>query len=207
MVFDQLAISFFSSQRHRPLYCSVISSSSPSHSHNDEPFAGESSSGVLLGLLVLYVRLYMLHSCLPLRRALYFPRVVGSPAPQASGPSAASDSSPGAYSSKKGLSFVKPKTYSQLQSPFFRLPTELRSLIYRQAYGNEPVHVVPMHRRLGSFLCTRPTSSDMLWSSQRTCWDRQHTREDHRAHGRPSLYSYLYTDINILPLLLTCRTM
>ena len=130
MVFDQLAISFFSSQRHRPLYCSVISSSSLSPSHNDEPFAGESSSGVLLGLLLLYVRLYMLHSCLPLRRALYFPRVADSPTPQASSPSAASDSSQGAYSST-----------SREEGPFF---CEAQDILTTSIAIFSPSHGVPL---------------------------------------------------------------
>lgn len=107
---------------------------------------------------------------------------------------------------KKGLSFVKPKTYSQVQSPFFRLPSELRLMIYQGMFGNDTVHIVPMDRRLGSFLCTCPTSSDMLWS-QHACWNRQHTRKDHPTYGMPSLYSDRDTGINVLPLLLTCRTM
>ena len=108
---------------------------------------------------------------------------------------------------KKGLSFVKPKTYSQEQSPFFRLSRELRLVIYQGAFGNDLVHIVPMHRGLGSYLCTCPMSSDMLWSSQHVCWNRQHTRKDHSTYGMPSLYSDRNTGINVLPLLLTCRTM
>lgn len=107
---------------------------------------------------------------------------------------------------KKGLHFVRPKTYSQVQSPFFRLPSELRLMIYQEVFANGTVHIVPMDRRLGSFLCTCPTSSDMLWSSQHACWNRQHTRKDHPTYGMPSLYSDRDTGINVLPLLLTCRT-
>ena len=108
---------------------------------------------------------------------------------------------------KKGLSFVKPKTYSHIQSPFFRLPRELRLMIYREVLGSGPVHIVPMHRRLGSFLCTCPASSDMLWSSPHACWNRRHTQKDPWFKRVPSLYSYYNTGINALPLLLTCRTM
>ena len=108
-------------------------------------------------------------------------------------------------SKKKSLSFVKPKTYSNIQSPFFRLPLELRLMIYYEVLSSGPVHIVPMHRRLGSFLCTCPTSSDLLWSSQHTCWNRRHTPEHRRRV--PSLYSYWNTGIGALPLLLTCRVM
>lgn len=79
-------------------------------------------------------------------------------------------------------------------------------MIYQGVFANETVHIVPLDRRLGSFLCTCPTSSDMLWSSQHACWNRQHTRKDHPTYGMPSLYSDRDTGINVLPLLLTCRT-
>ena len=69
--------------------------------------------------------------------------------------------------------------------------------------------MVPMHGRLGSFTCTGPTSYDRLWSSQRdhNWWDRPCRSYGLYCAGTPPLYSYEYTGISVLPLLLKCRVM
>ncbi|KAF2180821.1 hypothetical protein K469DRAFT_271066 [Zopfia rhizophila CBS 207.26] len=51
---------------------------------------------------------------------------------------------------------------SQSQSPVFRLPVELRLVVYELVMGNEDVHIVSMHWRMGSFRCEDKRSRDEI---------------------------------------------
>ncbi|KAK2803002.1 hypothetical protein FQN51_004029 [Onygenales sp. PD_10] len=45
------------------------------------------------------------------------------------------------------------RVYTQDQSGFFRLPGEVRQMVYEYVFGTADVHVEAMHGRLGSFHC------------------------------------------------------
>jgi len=104
----------------------------------------------------------------------------------------------------------KPQTHVQLQSPFFRLPQELRQLVYQEVFGRHNVHIVAMHGRLGSFPCTHSRThgeAESVQAGQHVCWDRETVRVTKPANGVPILKTYAKTGIGALPLLRTCRTM
>jgi hypothetical protein len=54
----------------------------------------------------------------------------------------------------------KQKTYSQLQSPFFRLPEEIRSMIYAYLVLGKRFHIQQSYRRFGYVECLLRSDQD-----------------------------------------------
>ncbi|KAK2807011.1 hypothetical protein FQN50_005585 [Emmonsiellopsis sp. PD_5] len=118
----------------------------------------------------------------------------------------------------------KPKPqriYTQEQSGFFRLPREVREMVYGYVFGTADVHVEAMHGRLGSFHCHRDLAGDdddalpddagdglesERWPCQ-PCFDREvikYTPADGKS-GIPRVQTYADTGIGVLGFLCSCR--
>jgi hypothetical protein len=110
-----------------------------------------------------------------------------------------------AQKGKISLSRKTQHTDTQEKSLFFRLPREIREMVYEEVLGDKDSHVVPMHRRLGSFPC-EDEGALAKWRLCK-CFSRETTRTLRAIHGVPGLSTYAKTGVGALPLLSVCRRM
>lgn len=102
-----------------------------------------------------------------------------------------------------------PRAQSQAHSPFFKLPLELRMLIYEEIVGNRVVHIMfpwklQGHRYICSTWCTCVTEKKPR-PTQNHCfpgWKRPK-----RGRKGPKPYVMRNCGIGVLPLISSCRRM
>ncbi|KAF2004655.1 hypothetical protein P154DRAFT_35905 [Amniculicola lignicola CBS 123094] len=89
--------------------------------------------------------------------------------------------------------------YSQGTSLLFRLPLELRLIVYENLVGENPIHVMSeQEAKLRSYRCKNPETCHKTNYGVQHCWAMSH-----KPHHRP-----VYHDdpgIGVLPMLQTCR--
>ncbi len=97
-----------------------------------------------------------------------------------------------------------PTTYTQLQSPFFNLPLEIRRLIYRHTLTSGVTHIVRLGPRLGHVRC-RDLHLERPWFHR--CWGITVKGSD-LYHGPHDDFLNDDDDVetqDLLPLLMACR--
>ncbi|KAK2790195.1 hypothetical protein FQN52_005690 [Onygenales sp. PD_12] len=120
------------------------------------------------------------------------------------------------------------RIYTQHQSGFFRLPGEVRQMVYEYVFGTADVHVEAMHGRLGSFHCQRQQGRDLAGDSDvdddalpddagsglesegwpcEPCFDREVIKRTPADSCRriPKVQTYADTGIGVLGFLCACR--
>ena len=63
------------------------------------------------------------------------------------------------------------KTMDQYHSPIFKLPFEIREMIWKYVLGIGTIHITHLQNRLGHASCTYPTDKEWDWSTH-DCWGR-----------------------------------
>lgn len=97
------------------------------------------------------------------------------------------------------------RTNSQDNSFFFRLPYEIRLMIYELVIGEKGIHIIWREGKVYSFRChanpLTPMYHDMNFNGQGHCWDG--------GYGpQPEINARRYfqrAGIDVLPLMQTCR--
>lgn len=98
--------------------------------------------------------------------------------------------------------FVKAqKTLDQHQSPLFKLPTEVRIVIWNEVMGHRVFHISLKKKRLQHTLCSVCDSANYCTGPTVTCWPLSiDENKPYPAESAPQRYG-------VLPLAKTCRRM
>jgi hypothetical protein len=72
---------------------------------------------------------------------------------------------------------VLPITSDQCQSPLFRLPPELRQEIWKMSLGNNVIHILHKHQRLGHVKC-KSTVYQEWGTGEHLCWNSKFLRKN-----------------------------
>ncbi|KAL3419892.1 hypothetical protein PVAG01_08391 [Phlyctema vagabunda] len=109
----------------------------------------------------------------------------------------------------RGFRLHMQKTDDQTMAPFFRLPKELRRLIYEEVLAggarNRVIHILPKFGRFGHWRCRMQHGHTLCDPEGTQClaaWLAYKTRIFHRFNA--GIFE-LKTDDGILPFLMTCR--
>jgi hypothetical protein len=97
----------------------------------------------------------------------------------------------GPYQDSQGTTepiVVLQNTSDQCQSPLFRLPPELRQEIWRMSLGNNVIHILHKHQRLGHVKCK--SALHQKWGTgEHLCWNTKFLRKN-RNNVAPRIYPF-----------------
>lgn len=95
---------------------------------------------------------------------------------------------------------------TQKRSAFFRLPPEVRLLIYQYVVGDGYIHVVTMHGRMGSKSCwLSPPSLNSKRAITCKCLKARIEKRFWGASDVPHLITYTEVGIGVMPLVKSCK--
>lgn len=99
---------------------------------------------------------------------------------------------------ERGQFLSRRKYFDQEQSAVMRLPKEIRLLVWEAYVGRENIYILLTHKRLEAFHTNTETAEPV----ERLGEIREHVRENIDKRAREER-----KNVNILPLLQTCRAM